>query len=471
MKLAGKSVVVLGAGQTGVAVATFCVNRGANVIVTDSQPEEKLKDRIAELPPSVDLEVGGHRMESFTKADLVVVSPGIPDISETKNARKNGVEVIAEIELAYRCFHPESSLIAITGTNGKSTTTALTGALCEASGSPTFCGGNLGNFPLIDAVGGKADVKGGLIVAEVAGFMLETCTSFSPKVAACLNITEDHLDRFGTMENYAAAKNRIFRWQTASDSAIANSADQRTLKGLAASQAQGFIFSSDGPVEKGAFVDGDDIVLTGLSAKGFSKDGKERYPVSDLTIVGSHNIENAMAAYIAARQAGVSPDAIRAGSQTFTAQKHRMEEIKTVRGIRYFDDSKGTNVAAVAASLKGFPTKVVLIAGGVDKGGAYRPMFETMQGNTRALILIGQAAAKITQEAKDFGVDYPVLQAPTLESAVEKATQSAQPGDSVVLSPACSSYDMFKNFEARGMAFRAAIPEENDQNEKGGAAS
>ena len=454
MKLAGKDIVVLGLGQTGVALAKFCVERQANVVVTDSQPEAKLTKRIAELPKGVNIEVGGHKESTFTSADLVVVSPGIPELKETRAAKKNGIEVIAEIELAYRCFHPDATLIAITGTNGKSTTTALTGSLCEASGRPSFCGGNLGNQPLIAAVGGAADCKQGLITAEVAGFMLETCAGFRPKVAACLNITEDHLDRFGTMEVYAEMKNRIFKWQLPKDTAIANADDDRTTAGVASSKANVFLFSMKGPVQTGAFVDRDQIVLRGVN--GSSRE--ERYPIEDLTIFGRHKIENAMAAYLAARRAGVPQEAIAAGTKAFRPQKHRMEEIRTVDGVRYFDDSKGTNVAAVAASLNGFPTPVVLIAGGVDKGGAYKDMFETMRGNTRGLVLIGQAADKIESEAKLFGVEYPILRASSMEDAVDKARKIAKAGDSVVLSPACSSYDMFKNFEERGMCFRRAIP-------------
>ncbi len=455
MKLEGKRVVVVGLAQTGIAVAKFCARRGASVLVTDAGSPEKLAPRVEQLDGCAELELGGHHTASFTSADLVVMSPGVPELAETRAARAAGVEVIAEIELAHRFFHPDAALIAITGTNGKSTTTALTGSLCAASGYPTFCGGNLGNMPLIDAVDHPANAPGGLIVAEVAGFMLETCTSFRPKVAACLNITEDHLDRYGTMEVYASMKTRVYRWQTADDFAIANAACARAVAGARAARGQLHLFSSAGergePIERGAFITADRQRLhLRLDS------GDEEYPVSDLPIIGTHNLENALAAYLAARLVAVSPLAVRAGARDYVPQKHRMERIAEKDGIVYFDDSKGTNVAAVAASMNGFPQPVVLIAGGVDKGGSYQPMLEALAGNCRGIVLIGQAAALIRDATSGFGVDYPVIDAISMDEAVVKATALAQPGDAVVLSPACSSYDMFAHFGERGMAFRAA---------------
>jgi UDP-N-acetylmuramoylalanine--D-glutamate ligase len=244
MDLGSKRVLVVGLAQTGIAVARFCAARGAHVTVTDSSSPDRLRDQIDALGGVAEMELGGHRRETFTGADLIVMSPGVPEIAETRAARAAGVEVIAEIELAYRFLHPDACLVAITGTNGKSTTTALAGALCAASGRPAFCGGNLGNSPLIEAVDHPANVPGGYVVAEVAGFMLETCTSFRPKVAACLNITEDHLDRYGTMEVYASMKTRVYNWQTESDFAIANAACPRTLAGAVAARGKLMLFDS-----------------------------------------------------------------------------------------------------------------------------------------------------------------------------------------------------------------------------------
>jgi UDP-N-acetylmuramoylalanine--D-glutamate ligase len=462
MKLDGKRVTVVGLAQTGISVARFLASRGARVTITDSQGAGRLADRVAALAGAgVTFELGGHVLESFTRADLVVMSPGVPELHETRAARAAGVEVIAEIELAYRFLHPDAHLIAITGTNGKSTTTALTGALCQAfsdmGAPPTFCGGNLGNHPLIDAVDHPANTAGGFVVAEVAGFMLETCTSFRPKVAACLNITEDHLDRYGTMDVYASMKTRVYQWQTEHDAAIANAGCARTLAGAQKARSTLYLFDSSHEVERGAFFAPGDSGDRGHIVLRLGAGEDERYPVADLPIIGTHNLENAMAAYLAARLSGVPAQAIRAGARSFVPQKHRMELIGARQGVHYYDDSKGTNVAAVAASMRGFPRPAVLIAGGVDKGGSYQPMFEALSGVARGLVLIGQARPLIRAAARAAGVTYPVVEADTMEDAVRKASDLAREGDAVVLSPACSSYDMFQNFGERGMAFRAAV--------------
>src|SRR5262245_2005073 len=281
--LTGKSIVVVGLAQTGIAVARFCARRGAQVVVTDGKPASQLAAQIRELEGlPVRWELGGHDRHTFTTADLVVMSPGVPTLPEMIAARAAGIEVIAEIELAYRFLHPDAALIAITGTNGKSTTTALTGALCEASGRPTFCGGNLGNMPLIDAVDHPANTPGGLIVAEVAAFMLENCTSFRGRVGVLTNITEDHLDRFGTMARYAEIKGRIWDFQRPDDLAIANAADRWTMAETAGIPSQLYTFDSrrGATAERGAVLSADrtQLVLRGVPGT----TGEERYPTSDL---------------------------------------------------------------------------------------------------------------------------------------------------------------------------------------------
>lgn len=443
----GKKVLVVGLARSGVAAARFAASRGAEVTVTDRAPPDKLAAAIERLAGCARLELGGHRLDSFTEADLVVVSPGVPEIFELDEARRAGVPVLAEIELAYRYLDRAAILIAVTGTNGKSTTTSLVGAICAASGRPTFCGGNLGN-PLIEAVDGPANVPGGYVVAEVAGFQLETCTSFRPHVAVGLNITEDHLDRYRTMDVYAAMKNRVFAWQGAGDHAIANAEDARVVAGARASAAHFWEFSSRRPVVAGAYLDGSDIVLTSP---------RERYPVEDLAIVGTHNLENAMASYLASRLAGVAPDAVRAGARGFRPLPHRMELVGDRDGIRYYDDSKGTNVGAVAAALAGFPRPVVLIAGGKDKGGSYEPMIRALERCARAVVLIGEATPIIEKALAGAAVNFPVVRARDMLDAVKTARRLAEPGDAVVLSPACASYDMFQNFEHRGKVFRDAV--------------
>jgi UDP-N-acetylmuramoylalanine--D-glutamate ligase len=458
MDLAGKKVVVVGLAQTGVSLAKFCARRGARVTVTDNKPVDKLAGPIGELA-GVDVawEVGGHRLASFTEADLVVMSPGVPTLPEMTAARAAGVEVIAEIELAFRCLDPRAIVIGITGTNGKSTTTALTGALCAASDRPSFCGGNLGNMPMIDAVEHPANTPGGLVVVEVAAFMLENCTSFAPDVGVLTNITEDHLDRFGTMERYAEMKGRIWDWQTADDVAVANAADEWTMRETAGVRGKLLTFDSrpGADVARGAFVSADrtELVLRGVPGA----PPEERYPVGDLVIVGNHNLENAMCAYLSARAAGVSVDAVRAGARGYRPLPHRMELVGDRSNVYYYDDSKGTNVASVAASVRGFPRPLVLIAGGVDKGGSYLPMLEALDGVCKGIVLIGQAAPLIRAATVEHRAGYPVVDATDMHDAVRRATELCVPGDAVVLSPACSSYDMFQNFGHRGRVFREAV--------------
>jgi UDP-N-acetylmuramoylalanine--D-glutamate ligase len=479
--LQGKQVVVVGLALTGVAVAKFCARRGARVIVTDGKPADQLADRMKLLDGvPVTWQLGGHDEATLSGSELVVMSPGVPMLSELAAAREAGVEVIAEIELAYRFLFPTPrprsaslddrpgpTLIAITGTNGKSTTTALTGKLCERSGRPTFCGGNLGNMPLIEAVDHPANVPGGWIVAEVAAFMLENCTSFRAHAGVLTNITEDHLDRFGTMGRYAEMKGRIWQWQTPGDVAIANAADEWTMKETRGIQSQLYTFDSRTgatlpPGSRGAYLDGRELVLRlppKMEPGGPAPAGEdeERYPMDDLVIVGNHNMENAMCAYLATRALGLPPDVVRAGARAYRPLPHRMELVGDKDDIFYYDDSKGTNVASVAASVRGFPRPVVLIAGGVDKGGSYEPMLDALDGACKGLVLIGKAAPLIREAAAAHRVMYPVLDATDMHDAVRRATELCTGGDAVVLSPACASYDMFEDFGHRGRVFRDAV--------------
>ena len=454
MDLAGKTVVVVGLAQTGIAVAKFCARRGARVIVTDGNPADKLAAQMAQLDGvPVTWQLGGHDTATFTSADLVVMSPGVPTLPEMIAARAAGVEVIAEIELAYRFLAPGTTVVAITGTNGKSTTTALTGALCVASGRPTFCGGNLGNMPMIDAVDHPANAPGGLIVVEVAAFMLENCTTFRADVGILTNITEDHLDRFGTMAHYAEIKGRIWDFQRATDVAVANAADAWTMRETTGIPSRLYTFDSrpGAKCKRGAVMSADrthiELHLPDL----------ELYPTSDLVIVGNHNMENAMCAYLAARTIGLPMAAVHAGAKSYRPLPHRMELVGDRGNIYYYDDSKGTNVASVAASVRGFPRPLVLIAGGVDKGGSYAPMLEALDGTCKGIVLIGAAAPLIRAAAEARAVTYPVVDATDMHDAVRRATELCEAGDAVVLSPACASYDMFQNFGHRGRVFREAV--------------
>jgi UDP-N-acetylmuramoylalanine--D-glutamate ligase len=458
MDLAGKRLVVVGLAQTGIAVARFAARRGAAVVVTDGKPADHLGARMQQLDGvPVTWQLGGHDQTTWDAADLIVMSPGVPTLPEMTAARAAGVEVIAEIELAARCFAPGVRLIAITGTNGKSTTTALAGALCAQDGRPWFCGGNLGNMPLIDAVEHPANVPGGLIVAEVAAFMLENSSSFAADAGVLTNVTPDHLDRFETMERYAEMKGRIWDWQRPEQVAIANAADPWVVRETAGIRSRLLWFDSRGPLgadARGACLSADRTAFVLRGVPGAA--AEERYPVDDLVIVGNHNLENAMGAYLAARACGVSPDAIRAGARGYRPLPHRMEWIGERDDVRYYDDSKGTNVASVAASVRGFPRPLVLIAGGVDKGGSYAPMLEALDGVCKGIVLLGAAAPLIRAACAEHGAGYPVIDASDMHDAVARATALCGAGDAVVLSPACASYDMFQNYGHRGRVFREA---------------
>jgi len=445
IELAHKRVLVVGLGRSGIAVAGLCAARGAQVTVTDKRPAAALGEALGQLPPSVVQELGGHKRETFLGADLIVLSPGVPEIPELAAARAASVEITGELELASQFV--AATIIGITGTNGKSTTTTLIGEMLRATGRPTFVGGNLGE-PLAEAVGTPAAEAGGFCVVEVSSFQLETVGTFHPRVAVLLNITPDHLDRHGDLEGYAAAKARIFAAQTPDDFAVVNFDDPLAVRASAPARSRRDGFSIVESLATGAWLGGP------LMLK-LTNQPPESYPADLPWLIGQrHNQANALAALLAARLAGASPAEARAGLLAFRPLAHRMELVAEAGGIAYYDDSKGTNVGAVVAALDGFPRPVVLIAGGRDKGGDYGPLAEALRRVGRAAILIGEAADKM--QAAFNGV-LPIERAMTLEAAVDAAHRLARPGDAVVLSPACSSFDMFRDYAHRAEVFRAAV--------------
>jgi UDP-N-acetylmuramoylalanine--D-glutamate ligase len=445
LALEGKRVLVVGLGRSGTAVAILCAARGAVVTVTDKRAADVLGPALAELPRNIVVEIGGHKAETFLAADLIVLSPGVPEIPELEAARAAGVAVTGEMEVASRFIY--STLIAIAGTNGKSTTTTLAGAVMRASGRPTFVGGNLGD-PLALAVGTPAGAAGGTCVVEVSSFQLETTKTFHPRVAVLLNITPDHLDRYVDLEDYARTKARVFAAQTSSDFAVVNVDDPMVMRLTEGLRARRLGFSLEQRLSEGAWLDGEDLVVRLPGARA------ETYPTAVPALVGRHNQANALAALLATRLTGAThAEALRALGE-FQPLAHRMELVAKAGGVLFYDDSKGTNVGAVVAALDGFPRKVVLIAGGRDKGGDYAPLAQAMARVGRAAVLIGEAADKL--ESAFRGV-VPVARAATLEDAVTKAARLAAPGDAVVLSPACSSFDMFRDYAHRAQVFREAV--------------
>jgi UDP-N-acetylmuramoylalanine--D-glutamate ligase len=469
MVLDGKKVLVVGAGRSGTAAARLAAARGAQVTLTDARPLDDLSGAVKSLP-NVRLEFGGHRAATFASADLIVISPGVPPtVPELIAAKQQGVPITGEVELASRFL--QAPIVAITGTNGKSTVTSLCGEIAKATGRPTFVGGNLGT-PLSEAVGTDAATQQGLIVCELSSFQLETCETFHPRAAVLLNITPDHLDRYPSMAAYADAKMRIIRPLKQGDVFVMNEDDPGCLEAYhrhvggwlptltysTVGRPKHHYTQSTGDgvvtVEAGGFLDGESLVLRIADASGIVNE--ERYPQSDLQLVGRHNLGNALAAYLAMRGSGLaSPDAVRAGARGFRPLPHRMELVGERAGVRYYDDSKGTNVAAVVASIDGFPRPFILIAGGRDKGGSYAPLREALARNhARGIVLIGEAADKIASAVEGVA---PIHRAGTMPEAVQLAATLAVDGDAVVLSPACSSYDMFKDYAHRGRVFREAV--------------
>jgi UDP-N-acetylmuramoylalanine--D-glutamate ligase len=442
MELKGKKIVVVGFARTGVAVARFLAERGALVTVTDMKDEKELVpylETLVGLP--INYEFGRHDMQSFLIADLIVVSPGVPmEIEQLKLARAQKRQVISEIELASRFIH--APLIAITGTNGKTTTTTLTGEIFKSCGFNTFVGGNIGN-PLINLFSSAAEVE--IAVAELSSFQLEGIAEFHPRVSVLLNITEDHLDRYATFQEYMDAKARIFENQTAEDFAILNLDDPLVAAYADKLRARVVPMSRRREMSQGIFYR-DDIITFRWD------DREEQFPTAGYKLKGVHNIDNIMAALASTLLLGCDAARAREAVTAFAGLPHRMELVATINGIPWYNDSKGTNVGSVGKSLESFTGGITLIAGGRDKGGDYAPLAELVKERVDHLVLIGEAKEKIRTA---LGHLTDTRLAGTLDEAVMLARRLTAPGGVVLFSPACSSFDMFRNYEERGERFAA----------------
>jgi UDP-N-acetylmuramoylalanine--D-glutamate ligase len=438
MDLHGKKVLVVGCGRTGISTARFCLARGACVSLNDMQKKFDVPGDL--LDQGLAVEAGGHSVETFIRHDLVVISPGVSImIRPVIEAQARGIEVISEIELAWRFLR--APLIAVTGTNGKTTTTSLIGALLEAAGKRVFVGGNIGT-PLIECCM-QSEIFD-YIVAEISSFQLEAISHFRPFISVLLNVTDDHLDRHSSFDDYCGAKARIFMNQQSGDVAVI-SADDPAVRALAPSiQAEVFYFSAAHPTENGAWHDG----LFNFVRR--SDGSRLTLDASASQLRGAHNIENMLAAGSVGFLCGLPEAVIRDTLISFSGLPHRMEFVDEIQGVRFFNDSKGTNVGAVVKSLESLQGPVILIAGGKDKGGTYRPLEALLAGKGRALVVIGEARERI---AAELGHAVPTVRADSLEKAVAEAFARARPGDTVLLSPACASFDMFKSYAHRGQCF------------------
>ncbi|MBF0635323.1 MAG: UDP-N-acetylmuramoyl-L-alanine--D-glutamate ligase [Nitrospinae bacterium] len=439
---AGIRAIVVGLARSGVSAARLLVSRGASVTVTDTRSGAELGEFLKELPAEVNRVLGGHDGIKPGDYALAVTSPGVwwdsPLLTALRNA---GVSVISEVELA--CRHLTAPLIAITGANGKTTTTTLTGMMLKAGGLNAFVGGNIGD-PLCGAVGESHD----WIVAEISSFQLEGIVAFRPRISLVLNVTPDHMDRHATMETYSALKARVFENQRDGDVVILNAEDPVT-KAFAPHKSTRVLWFGHAPHGKqGAWTQG------GMALADVGAGAVELFRLDDLKVPGSHNVENALAASLAALSAGVAPAVINETIRAFNGLPHRMEKVALINGVTYINDSKGTNADATVKSLSPYDRNVILIAGGSSKGADFSQLAKVIRQRAKGVALIGKTAPAIADALGDFE---PKATAIDMESAIRVATQMAEPGDTVLLSPACASFDMFRNYEHRGDVFREAV--------------
>lgn len=433
--------MVIGLARTGRETARFLVRQGAQVRLTDVRREEELEEEVktlAGLP--IRFFFGGERIAWLDGVSVLIPSPGVPPENPLlRESGKRGIEILSEIELAYRFLR--APLVAITGTNGKSTTTTLVGGILKANGADCFVGGNLG-APLIGFVDRRWDWG----VVEVSSFQLEWVERFRPRIAVLLNLTEDHLDRYPNFDAYCRAKERIFAEQAEEDTAVLNRDDPRvwSMRGRIRSRVVSFGWAK---APEGVYATGDAIVWRDAA-------GEEEFPLSRVKLQGVHNVENMMASVAVAKSIGVPAGVVQQALEEFTGLEHRLEFVREKNGIRFYNDSKGTNVGAVVKSLASFSAPVILLAGGIDKGGDYRPLEDQVRRKVKKLILFGAAKQKIRGA---LGHLTETIIVETLAEAVQEAYESGRAGDVVLLSPACSSFDMFQDYAHRGKAFKALV--------------
>jgi UDP-N-acetylmuramoylalanine--D-glutamate ligase len=449
MQIEGRKALVLGAGKSGVESARFLATRGAKVALHDKKPVEEWPEAARSLKTShnVGLIAGDIPSWLLDQIDLVVISPGVPTntIPARYVDRKDG-EVIGEVELAYRFM--KGRVVGITGSNGKTTTTALIGELLRNAGIATQVGGNIGT-PLLSLA--ETSTAGGWTVVELSSFQLETIVDLRPNVGICLNVTPNHLDRYEGFQDYAAAKHRLFMNQTADDVAILNADDEITASWASGLKANVVMFSVKRELDDGMFLRGDDLVCRA--------NGKEKMLTTrdEIFLRGLHNVENVLAALAAGLACGAALESMRETVRDFKGVEHRIEFVAEIAGVKFYNDSKATSVDATAKALEalsGGEGKTVLILGGRGKNAPYAPLLPLIASSVRAIVLIGEDADNIESQ---LAGDADMVRAESMEGAVRSAAEIAEAGDAVLLAPACASFDMFKSFEERGSVFKAAV--------------
>ena len=443
MNLSGRNILVVGLARTGLSAANFLIRKGARVSVTDLRTRDELADRITRLRGKVRLVLGRHRESDFIGAEMILLSPGVPSrIPPLVRARERGIPVWSEIELASRFL--KGTLIGVTGTNGKTTTTTLIGEMLAESRRPHVVAGNIG-VPLLEKV--EDATEDTVWVVELSSFQLETTRSLRCRVAVVLNVTPDHLDRHPSFEDYWQAKRRILRNQKGSDFAVFNRDEPNSRRMAEGAEARSVFFS---PREQ----------CTGV----FCRDGKIRIRVDDeslqvmdrsqVRLKGEHNLENVLAAAAASFLVGVEPEAMVRACRSFAGVEHRLEWIRDLDGVSFYNDSKATNVESASKAIEALEQPLVAIMGGTNKGSDFRVLRPLVRSKVRHLVLLGEA-----RESLKEGLDgtAPVSEVGGLEEAVRRAFVEANPGDAVVLAPACASFDMFRNYEERGRAFKNLV--------------
>lgn len=445
MELKNKRVLVVGLGRSGVAAALFLQDHGARVVVSDTKSEAQLQKEISLLlERGISLETGQHSERTFRDQDLIVVSPGVPsDQPQLQHARAMGIPVIGEVELAFRFL--QGKIIAITGSNGKTTTTTLVGEILSKSGRKTLVGGNIGT-PVISLAEKSSPEH--LVVLEISSFQLETIQQFRPWIAAILNITPDHLDRHRTFQAYIDAKARIFENQQPGDFALLNADDPTCLPLKNKSKGSVYWFSRKQPVENGTYVRDEQII--------FRSSGRDVpvLPVKEIQLKGAHNLENVLAAACAGMLAGCEAQQVRKAVAEFGGVEHRLEPVATIHGVAYYNDSKATNVDATIKALESFPGSIHIILGGKDKGSDYTVLVPLLRERAKGVYLIGAAAGKIASQIQGATR---IVHSGTLDRAIRQAAEAAGSGDIVLLAPACASFDQFENYEQRGRIFKEIV--------------
>lgn len=446
MEFTKKRILVVGMGVSGLSTARWLINKGAHVTINDSKNEKDINSEHLKQAQDMgaNLETGGHREKTFTRSDLIIVSPGVPlDIQPLNAARKKGVGIIGEVELAAGIIR--KPIAAVTGTNGKTTAVTLLGEMIRASGADVFVGGNIG-IPLMEFAAGDQDTD--YVVAEISSFQLDSMEHFCPEVSLLLNISPDHLDRYPDYDAYIQSKFSISKNQGPGQYAVLNDDDEKIAEYRTSGGVTELRYGMGEKDNRHAFMK-DTMLFAGLPGKEPAEFNTDRF-----SLPGRHNIENLMGTALAALALGLKPESIQSAIDSFHGLPHRMEKTGTVEGVDFYDDSKATNVDAAVRSITSFDKQIILIAGGRHKGGDYAPLVEAAEGRVKMVILMGESSNLME---RSFKGRIPVSMAETMKEAVFLANSYAVPGDIVLLAPACSSFDMFESYSQRGDIFQEEV--------------